>query len=61
MLFDLWGETVNTASRMESTGMPGRIQVASSTRELLGEAVPVESREVDVKGLGRLTTYLVVD
>ena len=61
MLFDLWGETVNTASRMESTGVPERIQISAATRALLGDAVPVEAREVDVKGLGRLTTYLVTD
>ena len=57
--FDLWGETVNLASRMESSGVPGRIQVAASTRELLKGHIPMEAREVDVKGLGRLRTYLV--
>ncbi|HEX5240708.1 MAG TPA: adenylate/guanylate cyclase domain-containing protein [Candidatus Limnocylindrales bacterium] len=61
MLFDLWGETVNTASRMESTGVPGRIQISAATGALLGDAVTVKAREVDVKGLGRLTTYLVTD
>ncbi len=59
LLFDLWGETVNLASRMESSGVPGRIQVSASTRELLGDAYTFEQREVDVKGLGPLTTYLV--
>jgi class 3 adenylate cyclase len=57
--FDLWGETVNLASRMESSGVPGRIQVAESTRELLGDRFALEAREADVKGLGRLVTYLV--
>jgi adenylate cyclase len=33
ILFDLWGDTVNTAQRMEATGLPGRIQVSSTTRE----------------------------
>ena len=59
LLFDLWGDTVNTASRMESSGVPGRIQVSAATRALLGSAVDFEQRTTDVKGLGVLTTYLV--
>jgi adenylate cyclase len=61
IVFDLWGDTVNTAARMESTGVPGRIHLAASTHELLGGAVACEQREVEVKGLGRMTTYLVID
>jgi adenylate cyclase len=34
-IYDLWGDAVNTASRMESQGLPGKIQVSSSTYELL--------------------------
>ena len=59
LLFDLWGDTVNLAARMESSGVPGRIQVATSTRELLGDRCQFEPRAVDVKGLGRMTTHLV--
>jgi guanylate cyclase len=60
ILFDLWGDTVNTAARMQSSGIPGRIQVAGSTRELLGDGWSFEEREpVDVKGLGSMTTYLL--
>jgi guanylate cyclase len=59
LLFDLWGGTVNTASRMESSGVPGRIQVAESTRELVGDRYRFEERRVDVKGLGEMTTYLL--
>jgi adenylate cyclase len=59
LLFDLWGDTVNLASRMESSGVPGRIQVAESTHDLLRDRVAFERREVDVKGLGPRTTYLV--
>jgi guanylate cyclase len=62
ILFDLWGDTVNLASRMESSGVPGRIQVASSTWDLLrgSSAFSFEAREpMEVKGLGRLKTYLL--
>jgi class 3 adenylate cyclase len=60
MLFDLWGNTVNVASRMESSGMPGRIHVAQSTRDLLPDNWLFEEREsVEVKGVGRMTTYLL--
>jgi adenylate cyclase len=61
ILFDLWGDTVNTASRMQSSGVPGRIHVAQSTRDLLLDEFGYEEREpVDVKGLGPMTTYLLV-
>jgi class 3 adenylate cyclase len=59
LVFDLWGDTVNTAQRMESSSVPGRIQLAPSTRALLVERDGLEQREVDVKGLGRMTVYLV--
>jgi adenylate cyclase len=59
ILFDLWGDTVNAAARMESTSEPGHIQLAASTRQLLGDIGASTSRRVDVKGLGPMTTYLV--
>ena len=60
ILFDLWGDTVNIASRMESAGVPGGIQVSASTRALLGNDYSFEEREaIEVKGLGLMTTYLV--
>lgn len=60
ILFDLWGDTVNLASRMESSGVPGRIHLAQSTRDLLGDRWSFEARDpVEVKGLGRLVTYLL--
>jgi guanylate cyclase len=62
ILFDLWGDTVNIASRMQSSGVPGRIHVAQSTRALLGDAYAFEEREpVEVKGLGPMTTYLLAE
>lgn len=60
--YDVWGETVNLASRMESHGVAGRIQVSERTRTLLGDAVAVESRgTIDVKGLGPVPTFLIVE
>ena len=61
ILFDLWGDTVNAASRMESSGVPGRIQVTSSTYELTRDRHEFEQREVEIKGLGPMTTYLLAD
>jgi adenylate cyclase len=62
ILFDLWGDTVNLASRMESSGVPGRIHVARSSRDLLRDSFSFEERgTVEVKGLGRMTTYLLAD
>ena len=61
ILFDLWGTTVNAAARMESSGVPGRIHIAESTRALLRDSEPVEERTVEVKGFGSLKTYLLAD
>jgi guanylate cyclase len=58
ILFDLWGDTVNTASRMESSGVPGHIQVATSTWERLSNRESSEPREVEIKGLGLMRTHL---
>jgi guanylate cyclase len=60
IFFDLWGDTVNMASRMEAAGVPGRIQVAPSTWGLLRDRHAFERRDgVEVKGLGPMTTYLL--
>jgi adenylate cyclase len=61
ILFDLWGETVNTASRMQSSGLPGRIQVAESTMQRAPHAGGFEERIVDVKGMGPVRAYLLSD
>ena len=59
ILFDLWGETVNTAARMQSSGVPGRIQVAESTMRLASPACAFEERLVEVKGMGEVRAYLL--
>jgi len=59
-LYDLWGNVVNTASRMESHGVSGRIQVTDSTRQRLGEPFMLEERGgIDVKGMGKMHTWFL--
>ncbi|NET37035.1 MAG: response regulator [Cyanothece sp. SIO1E1] len=56
--YDLWGDTVNVASRMESQGQPGRIQVTEATYKLLRDQYDLERRgEIDIRGKGGMTTY----
>lgn len=59
-IYDVWGDTVNTASRMESHGLPGEIQITARTRELVGDAFEVEPRgTVEVKGKGEMATFFL--
>jgi class 3 adenylate cyclase len=59
--YDMWGDTVNTASRMESEGVPGGIQVSASTYELIRDRFTCEPRGlIPVKGKGEMTTYILV-
>jgi len=59
-LYDLWGDTVNTASRMESHGLPGEIQITEATRALLEGKFSLEERgSIEVKGKGAMRTYLL--
>jgi class 3 adenylate cyclase len=56
--YDIWGDTVNTASRMESHGEPNRIQISESTRHLIGDTYRTTPRgTVDIKGKGTLQTW----
>jgi adenylate cyclase len=59
--YDIWGDTVNTASRMESHAPPGAIQVTERTCTRLADRFVLEKREgVVVKGKGDMTTYLLI-
>jgi adenylate cyclase len=59
-IYDLWGDTVNVASRMESHGISGEIQVTQSTYECLRSEYLFEARgDIEVKGKGRLPAYLL--
>ena len=58
--YDLWGATVNKASRMESTADRNKIQISSETYNLIKDDFDVlEERNVDIKGLGTTKTYII--
>jgi class 3 adenylate cyclase len=60
-IYDVWGDTVNTASRMESHGVPGRVHVTEAAYLRLRDTFDFEPRgSVEVKGKGSMATYLVV-
>lgn len=59
--YDVWGDTVNTASRMESTGEVGKIQVAPVTHELLKDRFEFQERgSIEVRGKGLMRTWFLV-
>ncbi|MEG3894670.1 adenylate/guanylate cyclase domain-containing protein [Microcoleus sp. SVA1_B6] len=59
-IYDLWGNAVNTASRMESHGIPGRIQISHYTYDLLQDKYEFEDRgEIEIKGKGKMRTYFL--
>jgi adenylate cyclase len=59
--YDVWGDAVNTASRMESTGEAGKIQVAPSTYELLKDRFDFDARgPIEVRGKGEMHTWYLI-
>jgi class 3 adenylate cyclase len=59
-IYDVWGDTVNMASRLEGAGVPGRIQVGRQTYERLFDSFGFEARgEIELKGKGLVETFLV--
>lgn len=59
--YDLWGDTVNTASRMESHGEVGKIQISESVHDLIKDEFNLEPRgEISVKGKGSLRTWWLI-
>jgi class 3 adenylate cyclase len=64
-IYDVWGDTVNTASRMESTGERNMVHISETTAKLLEEQAPGQFEitlrgEIEVKGKGDMTTYFVL-
>ena len=58
--YDIWGDTVNTAARMESHGVPGRIHISPTTYELIDQEFICEPRgTIEVKGKGEMKTWFV--
>ena len=59
-IYDLWGDAVNTASRMESHGLPDRIQISEATYELIEDNYEFEKRGlINIKGKGQMAAYLL--
>jgi adenylate cyclase len=60
-LYDVWGDTVNLASRMESHGVPGRIHVSPQTSRILAGGYDLEPRGlINLRGIGKIKTSLLI-
>jgi class 3 adenylate cyclase len=60
-IYDVWGDTVNMASRMESLGVPGRVHVTHAIADRIGSSFELETRGlIEVKGKGPTPTYFVL-
>jgi adenylate cyclase len=61
LFYDVWGDTVNTASPMESQGSAGKIQVTEDTKRALGEVFQFEKRgTAEVRGKGEMELYYLI-
>jgi class 3 adenylate cyclase/CheY-like chemotaxis protein len=59
-IYDVWGDTVNTASRMESHGLPNRVHLSAATHLRIREQFPCEPRgPLEIKGMGTMETFLL--
>ena len=59
--YDIWGDAVNLAARLESTSVPGRIHLCPTSRDKLGHAFDVEPRgAIEIKGVGRQSTWFLI-
>lgn len=59
-VYDIWGDCVNTASRMESSGMPGKVNISGITYQLVKDKFSCERRgEIEVKNMGKMDMYFV--
>jgi class 3 adenylate cyclase len=59
-IYDVWGDTVNTASRLESNGLPQRIQVTDSVQQRLADRFEFEPRgTIELKGMGPTRTWFL--
>jgi class 3 adenylate cyclase len=60
-VYDLWGDAVNVASRLETAALPGRIQVSATVADALGDAFELEPREaIELKGKGSMHAYFLL-
>ena len=57
--FDIWGDTINTAARLESYGSPGRIHMSNKTFKLINKQLRHEKRKIEIKGKGLIESILI--
>ena len=59
--YDVWGDTVNIAQRMEASGVPGKVNISAHTYHLIKDQFTCEYRgKVDAKGKGEIDMYFVL-